>query len=574
MTLSGGFRMRSLIPKVKILSAGAAPLVAAFCREIKLRDTIDEMVTWDPKQCRLSPGTLIEALVINVLVARKPLYRVEEFYSEMNLNVIFGEEITADAFNDDALGRALTKLAKAHPNRVYLTLALSAIKVHNVKTRTVHADTTSISVAGEYNQTDEENDLLGITYGYSKDHRPDLKQFLYGLITTSEGIPIFGELRDGNMSDKTWNNDVLEKLQTMLPDDNGTSIYVADSALVTKDNLNLLFDKEIPFISRLPETFKISAELKEWAWSENQWQHLGSLVEKKDAAVYQVQSTVRELNGHDYRFVVVHSSSLDKKKEKSIKKMIETQRKELLEACNELAKRKFFCEADARKELEIFLAKHDTPLFELNTEIKEEQIIKRRVGRPRKDEPINYQINYRAIPSLVSVNEQFVKDLKAKASTFVLITSILDDNEFPPGDVLREYKNQTAVELSFRFLKNPVYIDGIYVKNTERVVAIGYVFLMALLIYALLQRRVRHNLTKETKPLIIPGKRKSFSPTGTMLLEMLKPLTIITFETDSGLMHQVAENQLTEDIRRLLHLAGFSEDIYCSTNRGRSSHAF
>jgi transposase len=573
MTLSGGFRMRSLIPKVKILSAGAAPLVAAFCREIKLRDTIDEMVTWDPKQCRLSPGTLIEALVINVLVARKPLYRVEEFYSEMNLNVIFGEEITADAFNDDALGRALTKLAKAHPNRVYLTLALSAIKVHNVKTRTVHADTTSISVAGEYNQTDEENDLLGITYGYSKDHRPDLKQFLYGLITTSEGIPIFGELRDGNMSDKTWNNDVLEKLQTMLPDDNGTSIYVADSALVTKDNLNLLFDKEIPFISRLPETFKISAELKEWAWSENQWQHLGSLVEKKDAAVYQVQSTVRELNGHDYRFVVVHSSSLDKKKEKSIKKMIETQRKELLEACNELAKRKFFCEADARKELEIFLAKHDTPLFELNTEIKEEQIIKRRVGRPRKDEPINYQINYRAIPSLVSVNEQFVKDLKAKASTFVLITSILDDNEFPPGDVLREYKNQTAVELSFRFLKNPVYIDGIYVKNTERVVAIGYVFLMALLIYALLQRRVRHNLTKETKPLIIPGKRKSFSPTGTMLLEMLKPLTIITFETDSGLMHQVAENQLTEDIRRLLHLAGFSEDIYCSTNFGRSSHA-
>ncbi len=532
------------------------------------------MVTWDPKQCRLSPGTLLEALVINILVARKPLYRVEEFYSEMNLNVIFGEEITADAFNDDALGRALTKLAKAHPNRVYLALALSAIKVHQVKTRTVHADTTSISVAGEYNQTDEENDLLDITYGYSKDHRPDLKQFLYGLITTSEGIPIFGELRDGSMSDKTWNNDVLERLQTMLPDDNGQSIYVADSALVTKDNLNLLFDKEIPFISRLPETFKISAELKEWAWSENQWQHLGSLVEKKDAAVYQIQSTVRELNGHDYRFVVVHSSSLDKKKEKSINKKIDIKKKELIEACIELAKRKFFCEADARKESEIFLAKHDTPLFELNTEIKEEQVIKRRVGRPRKDEPINYQINYRAIPSLVSVNEQFVKELKAKASTFVLITSIIDENDLSPGDVLREYKNQTAVELSFRFLKNPVYMDGVYVKNTERVVAIGYVFLMALLIYALLQRRVRRNLAKETKPLVIPGKRKSFSPTGTMLLEMLKPLTIITFETDSGHIHQVAENQLTEDIKRLLHLAGFSEDIYCSTNYGRSPHAF
>ena len=34
---------------------------------IKRREIIDDMVTWDPKQCRLSPGTLIEALVINIL---------------------------------------------------------------------------------------------------------------------------------------------------------------------------------------------------------------------------------------------------------------------------------------------------------------------------------------------------------------------------------------------------------------------------------------------------------------------------------------------------------------------------
>ncbi len=205
------------------------------------------------------------------------------------------------------------------------------------------------------------------------------------------------------MSDKAWDKDVLERLQTMLPDDTGQSIYVADSALVTNDNLALMSDKKIPLISRLPETFKISAELKEWAWAENQWQHLGCLVEKKNAAVYQVQSTIRELNGHDYWFIIVHCSALDKKREKSINKKIETKKSELLKACHELAKRQFFCEADAKKALEIFLAKHDTPFFYLNTEINEEQVIKRRVGRPRKDKPINYQINYRAIPSLDSV---------------------------------------------------------------------------------------------------------------------------------------------------------------------------
>ena len=564
--------MQSLIPNYKIMNAGAAPLVAAFCREIKLRDIIDEMVTWDPKQCCLSPGALIEALVINVLVARKPLYRVEEFYRDMDLGVLFGEGVTADAFNDDALGRSLSKLAAAHPNRVYLALALSAIKVHEVDVGAVHADTTSISMAGEYDR--EENPAIDITYGYSKDHRPDLKQFLYGLITTTDGIPIFGELMDGNLSDKTWNQEVLERLETILPNGNNKHIYVADSALVTRGNLEIMHTQKIPFISRLPETFGIASELKEAAWSEARWQPIGSLTDKKDAAVYRLQAFKRGLAEHDYRFVVVHSSSLDKRKEQSITAMVKSRRQELEESCAALAKRSFFCEADAKKELEIFLKEHATPLFEMKTEIKEEHIQKRRVGRPRKDEPVACQVQYRAVPSLVEVNEQFVKELKAKASTFVLITNIMNDRELSPAGVLREYKNQTAVELSFRFLKNPVYADGIFIKNMDRVVAIGYVFLMALLIYSLLQRRVRQNLARETKPLVIPGQRKSFSPTGAMLLEMLRPLSVITFKTDAGHVRQVSENQMTEDIRRLLRLAGFEEGIYCSTEYGRSPYAW
>jgi len=74
---------------------------------------------------------------------------VKEFYDGIDLGVLFGEGITADAFNDDALGRALTKLAHAHPNRVYLALALSVVNVHGIRLKSIHADTTSISVAGQ-----------------------------------------------------------------------------------------------------------------------------------------------------------------------------------------------------------------------------------------------------------------------------------------------------------------------------------------------------------------------------------------------------------------------------------------
>ena len=64
--------------------------------------------------------------------------------------------------------------------------------------------------------------------------------------------------------------------------------------------------------------------------------------------------------------------------------MIETRESELLSACDELAKRNCFCGADAKNELDIFLAKHASQLFELKYEIEAERVLKRREGRPRK----------------------------------------------------------------------------------------------------------------------------------------------------------------------------------------------
>ena len=96
----------------------------------------------------------------------------------------------------------------------------------------LHSDTTSKSVRGEYAGKGDE-DELNITYGYSKDHRPDLKQFLYGLIV-SEGVPVMGKIMDGNTSDKTWNREAIEELAKVLePNIAKEMLYIADSALVS-----------------------------------------------------------------------------------------------------------------------------------------------------------------------------------------------------------------------------------------------------------------------------------------------------------------------------------------------------
>lgn len=43
---------------------------------------------------------------------------------------------------------------------------------------------------------------IKITYGYSRDHRPDLKQFILDLICSSDGdVPLFLRVASGNESD-------------------------------------------------------------------------------------------------------------------------------------------------------------------------------------------------------------------------------------------------------------------------------------------------------------------------------------------------------------------------------------
>ena len=55
-------------------------------------------------------------------------------------------------------------------------------------------DTTSLAFAGEGGQT------LGAR-GHSKDHRPDLKQMVLGVVIDAEGRPVCTEMWPGNTAD-------------------------------------------------------------------------------------------------------------------------------------------------------------------------------------------------------------------------------------------------------------------------------------------------------------------------------------------------------------------------------------
>ncbi|TRT70153.1 MAG: IS1634 family transposase [Microcystis sp. M_QC_C_20170808_M3Col] len=98
---------------------------------------------------------------------------------------------------------------------------------------------------------------IEITHGYSRERRPDLKQFMIDLMVSSDGdVPRLMRIGSGNESDKTIFGELIEECQSNL---NWSTIYVADSALYTANNLHRLGKNK--WLTRVPLTSKKAQEI-------------------------------------------------------------------------------------------------------------------------------------------------------------------------------------------------------------------------------------------------------------------------------------------------------------------------
>jgi transposase len=543
---------------IRMIRAGTTSMVAGMCEELRLEAIIDGLVEWDQDQVRVAPGTLAKAMVINVLDGRTPLYLLPEYFAKRDTEALLGKGIAPEHVNDDAVGRMLDRVAKAGPQKVFQQIVWSAVQKEHLDLSQLHSDTTSQSVYGAYAQEGG----LNVTYGHSKDLRPDLKQIMYGLVVNREGVPVLGRVLDGNHSDKTWNGETLDALAEMFsPEQLRSIIYVADSAFVTPNNLEKAEEQKLCFISRFPNTYDLAAELKQTAWEQGTWVPAGRLSQQKGAAQYQIQEFERELYGRSYRFVVVHSSHLDTRKEKTLARRVEKERQELNKEATALQKQQFTCQADADKAALAFVTRCQDTFHHVQATADTHTECKRRPGRPKKGEEPTTETWYQVSVTVGEPDAERLKQWRQEASLFILITNRFDTGEFPPTEILREYKEQTSVEVRFRFLKDPYFVDQLYLKDKGRLEAFAYLLLTALLIYTLLERRVRQALAQEEQPLVGPGKVKHKQPTARVIFELLSYLDVLLVPTPDGIIRLLPANT-PETSLRALRLVGFGPDLY------------
>lgn len=114
--------------------------------------------------------------------------------------------------------------------------------------------------------------------------------------------------------------------------------------------------------------------------------------------------------------------------------------------------------------------------------------------------------------------------------------------------------------MTFAFLKDPYYTDEIYLKKPERVQVLGYLFLLALVIYRVFQRCIRQFMN-ETHPMKTGG-RKLTKPTSQVIFQLFQYVQVVVFELPDGTKHRQFGKPLTYDQQRVLKGLGMDELIY------------
>ncbi|WP_207708798.1 DUF4277 domain-containing protein [Heliobacterium mobile] len=131
---------------LKVTQTGAVPIITKLCQIAAIKETVNHIVSWKENIAKISPGLLIEMLVISILCGRRPLWKVHQFWAQQDLRLLFEEEVTLEPLNDDAFGHVLDKLAEVKMEQIVNIVSLTLLRAHAIDICTIHFDTTSKAV--------------------------------------------------------------------------------------------------------------------------------------------------------------------------------------------------------------------------------------------------------------------------------------------------------------------------------------------------------------------------------------------------------------------------------------------
>ena len=547
------------------------PIVRDYVEKLGVIELLNELVK---SEMDVEPGLMFLAMILDTLSGRSPLYRLEEFFGNQDTELLLGKRIDAKSFNDDNVGRFLDKLYETGTMKLFTEIAKGAVERFGINCRHVHFDTTSVSVFGAYNvQPQKENGLpYEITYGYSKEHRADLKQFLISMLCVERNVPIFGAIEDGNGSDKTINNGILTAISSHMAKfglSEGAFIYIADSALITEDNLKAIGD-DILFMSRLPASYNECQRAIGEAVKEDTWDEIGIIAEttptkNRPGTYYRAYEAEVELYGKQYRAVVIHSSAHDRRRQKRIERELQAEHKSLAAEMKKACRIDYACQADAQAAVKR-IAHTKAVYYNIKAEVQKRPKYKR--GRPKGGIKEVAEMRY-GISAIITQDESAVATLREQAGCFVIITNVpktgepKGEDEYDSQAILQAYKEQHGIERNFGFLKDPAIVDSLFLDLPERIEALALILLTALLIWRLMERSMRRSIEENDEPVSGWDHKPTRRPTSFMMTIKFSGVMVIKIGTKRSLNREFGPEQ-----KQFLQALDVSPDVFTQIRPG------
>lgn len=566
---NAGSIARSAQGTLRSYAVGAMPLLDRILKRMNLEGILEAHLPNEDPRSKLPVAKGLLVVVRNLLVSREPIYGLGEWAARYDPKWLGLSIEQLLALNDDRVGRCLSVFFHSDRPGLILALMRHVVREFHLRMDELHNDSTSVSFFGAYPEAAEEGrrrsqKTLAITYGYSKDHRPDLKQLLYILTISSDGgVPVHFRPASGNVTDDTTHRENWDLLCQIAG--RKDFLYVADCKLATIDNMNYIAGNGGRFVSVLPRTRKEDATFRDRVEKgEIVWRPLWDKTDDQGELVdrFSVSSEPVVLP-EGYRLWWFHSTrkaELDLAARSGRLQRAEGQLRQLQEQLRSPRSR----HRDPGKVQDLVTKilqgadVADWIRVEIHTR-EQETYRQQKRGRPGKDTVYVKEVSTRLDLDYMIDAEQVSRQRKTDG-IFPLVTN---DKHLDVLEVLHAYKRQPQIEKRFEQLKTDFAVAPVFLKDVGRIEALFCVYFFVLLAESLLERELRNAMAREeltTLPLY-PEGRPCRRPTARRVIDLFEPLQRHVLEDLSRHTTTLAP-ELSPLHRKLLRLLGIPAACY------------
>jgi len=492
-------------------------LVAGVIDDLQIPEIIDSCLPPNGQES-VTFGEAVKAMIMNGLgFTNRPISLTPQFFENLPLSDLFGHEVTPEDLNRHKLGRTLDALWEFGCEALFTQIAYNACHLEDIQCNFLSEDTSTFSVTGEYDQATDEQEIL-VTHGYSKDNRPDIKQVVHELMVAQDGgVPLMTKSWDGNTDDHQVFRERARNLVENFQHADDLRVLIGDSKLYAEPNSKNL--ASIPFITRVPGTLNLEKRITEQAL-----QHPEDWAPLDGANSYQRFDLCHY--GIEQRWLVIFSHERFKGVQKTVAKERDKENEKIRSKLFHLQAKRFDSKEKALQALEKLRAKWKYHRLRSYDFTEHKRYGSR--GRPSRNaspQKIEWQIH-----AEYEEDQEALQHAQQKRACFVLGTNV-DTDKLSDAQILAGYKGQSKVERGFRFLKdNAFFVSSLYVEKPSRIEALIMIMTLALLVYAVAQRRLRLELWRQDETLPNQINQPTQRITLRWSFQMLEGINVVTLD--------------------------------------------